>query len=68
MRPVHKLLALAAATCFFLINLGGAFWAMREQEVMHLTVHLTLAAATGYLLPRLVRAMRRTGAAVRWDA
>ena len=65
MRPVTKLLALAAALCFFLVNLGGAFWAMREKEIVHLTVHLTLAAAMGYLLPRIVRAMRRTGAAVR---
>jgi uncharacterized ion transporter superfamily protein YfcC len=65
MRPIHRLLALVAAVCFFMINLGGAFWAMREQEIMHLTVHVTLAAAMGYLLPRIVRAMRRTGAAAR---
>ena len=60
MRPPMKLLVLVASVLFLCINVGGAFMALREGEGLHLMVHVTLAVATAYLLPRIVRAVRRS--------
>lgn len=59
MRPRNRILLLVAAVLFFLINVGGAIWALHEQQALHAVVHVALALATGYLLPHIVRRLGR---------